>query len=71
MSLYQQLLSALSGVPTQNERLIRLRTPLGNEVLLAERMTLKSTSGRRRKQQPASRQKSSPWPPTPTSNSSR
>ena len=45
MSLYQQLLAALSGTPTQNERLIRLRTPLGAEVLLAERMTLQEHIG--------------------------
>jgi type VI secretion system secreted protein VgrG len=45
MSLYQQLLAALSGTPTQNERLIRLRTPLGAEVLLAERVSLQEHIG--------------------------
>jgi type VI secretion system secreted protein VgrG len=45
MSLYQQLLAALSGVPTQNERLLRLRTPLGAEVLLAEKLSLQEHIG--------------------------
>jgi type VI secretion system secreted protein VgrG len=45
MSLYQQLLAALSGAPTQNERLVRLRTPLGAEVLLAERVNLQEHIG--------------------------
>ncbi|MCY7315843.1 MAG: type VI secretion system tip protein VgrG, partial [Rubrivivax sp.] len=45
MSLYQQLLAALSGAPSQNERLIRLRTPLGADVLLAERISLQEHIG--------------------------
>jgi type VI secretion system secreted protein VgrG len=45
MSLYQQLLAALSGAPMQNERLVRLRTPLGAEVLLAERVSLQEHIG--------------------------
>ncbi len=32
------LLAALLGAPTQNERLLRLHTPLGPDVLLAERL---------------------------------
>jgi type VI secretion system secreted protein VgrG len=38
VSIYQQLLSALSGAPTQANRLLKLHTPLGVDVLLAERV---------------------------------
>jgi len=45
MSLYQQILAALSGMPTQHERLLRLHTPLGPDVLLAERLNLREDIG--------------------------
>jgi type VI secretion system secreted protein VgrG len=38
ISIYQQLLAALSGAPTQHNRLLKLHTPLGVDVLLAERV---------------------------------
>jgi type VI secretion system secreted protein VgrG len=38
MSLYSQLLAALGGAPTQDHRLVKLHTPLGPDVLLAERI---------------------------------
>ena len=37
MSLYLQILAALAEAPTQQQRLLVLHTPLGAEVLLAER----------------------------------
>jgi type VI secretion system secreted protein VgrG len=40
MSLYAQLLAALGGAPTQKHRLVKLHTPLGPDVLLAERIDL-------------------------------
>ena len=39
MSLYQQILSALVNAPVQTDRLLRLHTPLGANVLVAERLT--------------------------------
>jgi type VI secretion system secreted protein VgrG len=45
MSLYQQLLAALSGSPTQNQRLIKLHTPLGADVLVAERAQIDEVIG--------------------------
>jgi type VI secretion system secreted protein VgrG len=45
MSLYQQILAALTGTPTQNQRLLRLTTPLGEDVLLAERLSLHEDIG--------------------------
>ena len=45
MSVYQQLLSALSGAPTQNQRLIKLHTPLGTDVLIAERLQVEESIG--------------------------
>ena len=38
MSLVQEIIAALSGSPTQNNRLLKLHTPLGADVLLAERL---------------------------------
>lgn len=40
MNLYPQLLAALGSAPTQDQRLVRLHTPLGPDVLLAERIDL-------------------------------
>ena len=37
MSLYQQILSVMAGAPSQHDRLLALHTPLGRDVLLAER----------------------------------
>ena len=45
MSLYQQILTVLSGAPIQNQRMLRLTTPLGAEVLLAERVDLEEHIG--------------------------
>jgi hypothetical protein len=38
MSLLDSLLTVLASAPTQHERLLRLHTPLGAEVLLAEQV---------------------------------
>jgi type VI secretion system secreted protein VgrG len=45
MSLYQQILTALSGSPTQNNRLLVLHTPLGRDVLVAERADVEEAIG--------------------------
>jgi type VI secretion system secreted protein VgrG len=45
MSLYQQILTALSGSPTQNNRLLVLHTPLGRDVLVAERADIEEAIG--------------------------
>ena len=45
MSLFAQLLAALSGAPTQNERLLVLHTPLGADTLLAERAEIDECIG--------------------------
>jgi type VI secretion system secreted protein VgrG len=45
MSIYQQLLAALSGAPTQHNRLLKLHTPLGTDVLLAERVQVVEAVG--------------------------
>ena len=45
MSLYQQILSTLSGAPTQHDRLLVLHTPLGRDVLLAERAQIVEAIG--------------------------
>jgi type VI secretion system secreted protein VgrG len=45
MSVYQQLLAALSGAPTQNNRLLKLHAPLGTDVLLAERVQVVEAIG--------------------------
>ena len=45
MSLYQQILAALSGAPTQNDRLLVLHTPLGKDVMLAERAQVAEAIG--------------------------
>ena len=45
MSLYQQILTALAGAPTQNDRLLVLHTPLGRDVLVAERADIEEAIG--------------------------
>ena len=45
MNLFAQLLAAFSGAPTQNERLLVLHTPLGNDTLLAERAEIDECIG--------------------------
>ena len=45
MSLYDTVLAALSGAPIQGSRLLRLATPLGPDVLLAERLDLHEAVG--------------------------
>jgi type VI secretion system secreted protein VgrG len=45
MSLYQQILTALTGSPTQNNRLLVLHTPLGRDVLVAERADVEEAIG--------------------------
>ena len=47
MSLYQQILTALSGSPTQNNRLLVLHTPLGRDVMVAERADIEEAIGLR------------------------
>jgi hypothetical protein len=38
LNIFLKLLATLSGAPTQNNRLLKLHTPLGADVLLAERV---------------------------------
>jgi type VI secretion system secreted protein VgrG len=45
MSLYQQILASLSSAPTQNNRLLELHTPLGANVLVAERADIEEAIG--------------------------
>jgi type VI secretion system secreted protein VgrG len=45
MSLYQQVLALISGAPTQADRLLVLHTPLGKDVLLAERAQIDEAIG--------------------------
>ena len=53
MSLYQQILSSLSSAPTQNNRLLELHTPLGANVLVAERAAIEEAIGPNTGAQPA------------------
>jgi type VI secretion system secreted protein VgrG len=45
MSLSQTILAALSGAPTQTERMLVLHTPLGRDVLVAERAEIVESIG--------------------------
>lgn len=45
MNAYQQLLALLSGTPTQNNRIVKLHTPLGHDVLVAERLDVEEAIG--------------------------
>lgn len=45
MSLYQDILTQFSALPTQNARLLRLHTPLGKDLLVVERVEIDEAIG--------------------------